>query len=188
MKVVVVTGAPCAGRTTVLNGALEKIEGNFKIVNYGDEMFAVAEERGIVKHRDEIRKQSLDVQRDIQKLAAKSIAEKAKDASVIVNTCCTIKTTKGYLPGLPIWVVEEFNPSQIILVEADSEEIVGRRARDTTRVRDAELLADIDEHQMINKATAMAYAIYTGATVKVVKNHDDELGKAVEDLAAAMRG
>ncbi|MEE8401805.1 MAG: adenylate kinase [Candidatus Hydrothermarchaeaceae archaeon] len=186
MKVVVVTGTPGAGKTTVLNGALKKIGETLKIVNYGDEMFSVAEKKGIVSHRDDMRKKSPDVQKDIQRLAAKSIAEKAKGSPIIVDTHCTIKTPKGYLPGLPSWVIEELKPSQIILVEADSKDIAGRRARDTTRERDEEARSEIDEHQMINKATAMSYAVYSGATVKVVKNNDGGLDLAVEELASVL--
>jgi adenylate kinase len=186
MKVVVVTGTPGAGKTTVLNGALERLKG-FEIVNYGDEMLKVAEMERIVENRDEMRKLNPEIQKKIQKLAAKSIAEKAKNAPTIVDTHCCIKTPKGYLPGLPKWVIEELNPSQIILVEADPEEIIMRRVEDTTRVRDEEHLADVEEHQLMNRATAMAYAVYTGATVKIIKNHNNKLDEAVKDMEEALR-
>jgi adenylate kinase len=36
---------------------------------------------------------------------------------------------------------------------------------------------------MINRATAMAYAALTGATVKIVFNHDDKIEEAVKQAA-----
>jgi adenylate kinase len=187
MKVVVVTGTPGAGKTTVLNRAIKRLNKEFEVVNYGDAMFEVAEKKEIVKHRDELRKQPPEIQKEIQRLAAEKIAKKAKERQVIVDTHCSIKTPTGYLPGLPKWVLEELNPDVIVLIEADPEEILGRRIKDTTRVRDVEYVAEIKEHQEINRATAMAYAVFTGATVKIVKNHNNELDKAIEDLVAVLR-
>jgi adenylate kinase len=187
VKVVIVTGTPGAGKTTVLNGAIEKLKDRYEIINYGDEMFRIASERKLVQHRDEMRKLSPEVQKDIQKLAAESIAERSKEISVIVDTHSTIKTPKGYLPGLPIWVIEKLNPDQIILVEADPDEIIIRRLKDATRERDAEYIKDVEEHQLINRATAMAYAIQTGATVKLIKNHDGKLEEAVEEMEEVLR-
>lgn len=186
MTVVVITGTPGAGKTTVLSGALEKLKGKFEIVNYGDEMMKAAEKKKIVKHRDEMRKLAPETQKKIQKLAAESIAKKAKKTSIIVDTHCCIKTPKGYLPGLPKWVIEKIKPNQIVLVEADPNEIAARRAKDETRVRDAEYASELEEHQMMNRAMAMAYAMYTGATVKIVKNNDNKLDEAVENLRRAL--
>ena len=36
MKLIVVTGIPGVGKTTVLNSALEKLSEDFTIINYGD--------------------------------------------------------------------------------------------------------------------------------------------------------
>lgn len=182
MKVVVVTGAPGVGKTTVLNGVLEKLKGEFKLVNYGDEMVEVAK-----KNRDELRSQPPGVQKKIQKAAAKRIAGKAKKTPTIVDTHCSIKTSKGYLPGLPLWVLEELHPDMIILIEADSDEILGRRANDETRARDADYAAEIEEHQEMNRSIAMAYAALTGATVKIIKNRNNKLEEAVQEMVNALR-
>ena len=50
---------------------------------------------------------------------------------------------------------------------------------DTTRNRDAERLKDIDLHQQMNRAVSMAYAVLTGATVKIIENHDNQVDEAV---------
>ena len=41
---------------------------------------------------------------------------------------------------------------------------------------------DIDLHQQMNRATSMAYATLTGATVKIVSNHDNHLNSSVSKL------
>ena len=50
-----------------------------------------------------------------------------------------------------------------------------------TRLGDFDL-QDINLHQEMNRATAMAYAVYTGATVKIIENHNDLLEKSVEEM------
>lgn len=179
---VVVTGVPGVGKTTVLNGVLEKLKGEFKVVNYGDEMAEVAK-----KNRDELRRQPPEVQKKIQKAAARRITGKAKKMSIIVDTHCSIRTPNGYLPGLPLWVLEELRPSMIILLEADSSEILGRRVTDETRERDADYAAEIEEHQQMNRSIAMAYAALTGATVKIIKNRNNKLEEAIQEMVNALR-
>jgi len=183
---VVVTGTPGAGKTTVLNKALEELEG-FKVINYGDKMFEVAVEEKLVEHRDKMRKLPPEEQKRIQKLAAKKIAEEAEETNIIIDTHCTISTLKGYLPGLPKWVLDELRPPLIIIIEANSDEILIRRMKDTTRIRDIEYIAQIEEHQLMNRAVAMAYAMYTGATVKIIRNHDNGLEKAAQELSDTLR-
>jgi adenylate kinase len=181
MKVVVVTGTPGAGKTTVLKGVLKKIKG-FDVVNYGDEMFKVARDEKIVAHRDEIRKLHPNLQRKIQKAAAKRIAEKSKIKPIIVDTHCSIKTRKGYLPGLPKWVIQDLSPGMIILIEAEPSEIMERRKKDVGRKRDEEYFSEIEEHQALNRAVAMAYAFYSGATVKIIKNRNGKLDDAIKEM------
>lgn len=69
-----------------------------------------------------------------------------------------------------------------ILIEADADEILMRRISDATRTRDMERAEDINLHQEMNRATAMAYAVYTGATVKIIENHNDLLENSVEEM------
>lgn len=69
-----------------------------------------------------------------------------------------------------------------ILVEADPEEIFMRRISDKTRTRDMEMLKEINLHQQMNRAAAMAYATLTGATVKIIENHNSRLENAVQEM------
>lgn len=174
---IVVAGVPGVGKTTVMNAAAEAKK--LKIVVYGSVMFERAQAKYGVKSRDDMRKLPPEQQREIQKTAAQQIK---KMGEVIVDTHCTVKTPKGFLPGLPAWVLEALNPSVIVLVEADSREIFGRRMRDTSRQRDAENIDAIELHQQVNRAAAMAYATLTGATVKIVNNHDDRVDEAIQQI------
>lgn len=185
MKVVVVAGIPGSGSTTVLKKALEGLD--YVHVNYGDVMLEIAKGKGLVEDRDSIRKLSPEVQKEVQREAAKSIRERAEQSNIIVDTHCTIKTPKGFLPGLPSWVLEELKPNQFVLIEADGDEILLRRISDTTRTRDAEKLQDINLHQEMNRAVSMAYAAQTGATVQIIANHDDELEKTVGRMIETLK-
>ncbi len=170
MSVVIITGVPGVGKSTVIDAA-QKAKG-YKVVVYGTEMFHVAQRRGLVKDRDEMRKLDPAIQREIQEQAAHAIAQMG---GVIVDTHCTIKTPKGYLPGIPKWVAEALKPKQIILVEASPKEILGRRSNDPSRARDADSEDDIATHQAVNRAAAMTLATLTGATVAIVRNADGKV-------------
>lgn len=182
MGAIIVTGVPGVGKTTVMEAAAKAADLN--VVVYGSEMFEVAKAKGLVEHRDDMRRLDPEVQKDIQRAAARRIAEKG---DVIVDTHCSIATAKGFLPGLPAWVLEALQPSAIVLVEATDEEIAGRRAKDETRRRDADTPKAIGRHQEMNRAFSAAYATLTGATVAVVMNHDDRLDAAIEQILPVVR-
>jgi adenylate kinase len=54
VKLVVLTGIPGSGSTTLLNKALEEVD--YVHLNYGDIMTEIAIKDEIVSHRDELRK------------------------------------------------------------------------------------------------------------------------------------
>jgi adenylate kinase len=136
----------------------------------------------IVNDRDALRKLPAETQKKIQAEAAKEIKKRSEIDNVIVDTHCTINTPAGFLPGLPIWVLDELKPDQFILVEANPDEIIYRRLNDDTRERDLQKIKEIELHQQMNRATSMAYATLTGATVKIVENHDNHLDSSVKKL------
>ncbi len=182
MGVIVVTGIPGVGKTTVMKQAAEGID--IKFVTFGSVMIDIAKEMGLVKDRDEMRKLTLDQQKDLQIRSAEKVASMG---DVILDTHCTVKTPKGYMPGLPEWVLKKLKPTAIVVVEADPDEIFNRRAKDVTRNRDPDSEEEIAEHQQINRAAAMSYATLTGATVKIVFNHDDAIDEAVKQAEPVVK-
>jgi adenylate kinase len=181
MAAIIVTGIPGVGKTTVMEAAAKAR--NLRIAVFGSVMFDVAQAEGLAQTRDDMRKLPPDVQKSIQREAAVRIAAMGK---VIVDTHCTVKTPKGYLPGLPAWVLEALKPSLILLVEAGDEEIARRRARDATRQRDEDSVQAIAEHQEYNRRFAAAYATLTGATVATVRNADGQVERAMNDVLAVV--
>jgi adenylate kinase len=182
MGVIIVTGIPGVGKTTVMKKAAEGMDIEF--VTFGTVMADLAIDMKIVKNRDEMRKLTLEQQKNLQIKSAEKIASMG---NVILDTHCTVKTPKGYMPGLPEWVIKRINPTAIVVVEADSEEIFNRRANDPSRNRDPDTAEQITEHQMINRAAAMAYAALSGATVKIVFNHDNAIDDAVKQAAPVLK-
>ena len=187
-KRIVITGVPGVGKTTVVNGALEELgkEGiSYQSINFGTFMFEVASNQKIVSDRDGMRKLPGAMQKDIQRKAAQAIGKIG--GNVIIDTHCTVKTPKGFLAGLPEWVLRELRPDMVILVETDEDQILQRRLTDTTRSRDMDSGREIALHQEYTRAMAAAYGMMTGCTVKIVKNQDFLLDRAIEDMAEALR-
>ena len=189
-EVVVVTGVPGVGKSTVIEGALKQLKAKgieYGLMNYGDVMLELMRKREGVTDRDEMRKISTGAYREIQREAAGRIALAAKRKPVLVDTHCLVRKPEGYYPGLPRWVLDELKPESIVIVEATPEEVAGRRTRDVARKRDRELLNEVVEHQMMNRAAAAAYAALTGATVKIIHNRDGGLREAVKEMVEALR-
>ena len=184
MKLVVLTGIPGSGSTTLLGKALEKVD--YVHLNYGDIMTEIAIEEKIVEDRDSLRKLPAETQKEIQAKAAKRIKERSESENVIVDTHCTINTPAGFLPGLPNWVLEQLQPDLFILIEAYPDEIIYRRLNDDSRERDVQKAKDIQLHQEMNRAASMAYATLTGATVKILSNHDNHIDSSVRKLIDAL--
>jgi len=187
---VVVTGIPGTGKTTVANKAMEKLAAEnigYKMVTYGTVMFELAKEEQLVGHRDEMRKLNAKTQKDIQKKAAERIREMSKNMNVVLDTHCSIKTPKGYLPGLPQKILEELKPDVIVVVEAGAEEIDMRRQGDKSRDRDDEGVEDIRTHQDMNRNFAAAYCVISGASVKVIQNPQGRMDEAAEEMVKVLR-
>lgn len=187
-RILVVTGIPGVGKTTVLDASLEAAKtsgmGEVVLMNYGTVMFEEAKSKGLVETRDQMRSLPVETQREIQRSAAKKIANIAKNKTVIVDTHMLIKTPQGFLPGIPVWVTETLRPDVFVLVEASPEEIANRRSKDVSRTRDVESVEDIKLHQELCRAAALTSAEFVGATIKIIENHD---GKAEEAAAEAVK-
>ena len=186
-EIVIVTGIPGVGKTTVVNNALELIENEYEIINYGDMMFKHAKDEKLVSDRDQMRKLNPNDQKRIQIKAAEEIYGISLKKSVLVDTHCTIKTKNGFLPGLPQWVLENLKPTKIVLVEASNKEIADRRSIDKSRARDADSVQDIADHQDMNRNIAMAYSAISGATVSIVINNDGKVDEASKQLSGVLK-
>jgi len=133
-KKVIITGVPGVGKTTVINEALQKLKSegvDYQPINFGTFMFEVAKSEGLVQDRDQMRTLDRADQKRLQQRAAQAIAK--IPGNVMIDTHASVKTPKGYLAGLPEWVLREIMPDIIVLVETDNDQILMRRLTDDTR-------------------------------------------------------
>lgn len=185
---VIVTGVPGVGKTTVITGALDLLarEGiSYRSLNFGTYMFEMAVSQGLVRDRDEMRKLPGDIQKRLQQEAARAMAR--EEGNILIDTHASVKTPRGFLAGLPEWVLRELMPDTIVLVETDPDQILMRRLSDETRTRDMEGAGAIADHQQFNRAIAAAYSMLTGCTIKYITNADHLLEHAVREMADVLR-
>ena len=186
--IVIVGGIPGVGKSTVLDLFKRRAEGmgrGVRIINYGTVMFEEAHRRG-VGHRDEMRRLPIDVQREIQISAAEEIAGAPGDIK-IVDTHFSIRTSSGYLPGIPSIVASRISPTHLVVVRADPDEILSRRGSDGTRIRDMPESADaVREEMEMEILYAVSTSTITGAPLIIVDNRQGEAERASEDLTSKL--
>ena len=186
-RVIVVTGIPGTGKTTVCNEVVrlaERVGKKVEVINYGSVMVELSRKSGKSLHRDDLRKSGLSFQRNVQAEAAKIISEKVTkvQGNFIVDTHMSIKTVDGYLTGLPFHVLQLLNPEMFILVEAEPLEVLSRRFKDKARKRDKAMEGGIAEELLFSRLMAAACAVLTGASVKIVKNPAGKQVLAAEEV------
>lgn len=188
---VIVTGVPGSGKTTVSEKALAQLkkEGvEYELVTYGTVMYEIAREENLVENRDEMRKLPVDEQKNIQKRAAHTIRDKSQIDNILLDTHCSIRTSAGFLPGLPQEILKILNPDALILVEVTVEDIIQRRENDTSRIRDAEGVEDLMLHQQFNRIIGGAYSVIAGAPIKVIENPQGKIDAAVAKMGQVLKG
>lgn len=186
----VVTGIPGVGKTTVLNELQDLAKQNkfdLAVLNFGTVMNEVMRELGKDLHRDDMRKQNIEMQKKAQELAASEIANRSGHGTIVVDTHMFIRTVSGLWAGLPQNVLTRLNPRLFVLVEADPEQIAARRRSDTDRKREQTMAEDIMFDLQWSRATAAASAVSTGAPVKVIRNDAGRQKQAAQELFQAIR-
>jgi adenylate kinase len=186
-KRVVVVGIPGVGKTTVISRTAEILNQRGKqtaVVVFGTMMFEEATKLGI-NNRDEMRRQSIEVQRQMQNLAARRIAD-LKDNVVIVDTHLFINTNEGYYPGLPLHLLEVIKPTNIVMVAAHPEEIVNRRRIDETRDRDIESVEDIQCQLDISKVMVATCSVLTGCPFIIIMNSNNKINETASNIVKAL--
>jgi adenylate kinase len=185
-----VTGIPGVGKTTVLNELQDLAKQNrvnLTVLNFGTIMNEIMRELGKEMNRDEMREQGIETQRKVQELAANEISNRAGQGTIVVDTHMFVRTNVGMWAGLPQNVLQRLGPRLFVLIEADPEQIAGRRKVDTDRKREQALVEDISFDLEWSRATAAASAVATGAPVKVIRNDAGKQKQAAQELFEAVR-
>ena len=182
-KRAVIVGIPGVGKTTVITRAAEMLNKKRKttVVVFGTIMFEEAKKLGI-KSRDEMRRMPVKDQRRMQEMAAKRIAE-MKDDIVMVDTHLFINTGEGYYPGLPMRLLNIIDPTNMIMIAADANEIAERRQTDQTRNRDIVSAENIQKELDISRVMVASCSILTGAPFAIVMNNDGKAHEAAANIA-----
>ena len=186
-KKVVVVGIPGVGKTTVVSKVVEKLNTLNKSVSvhsFGTVMFEEAKENGL-KDRDDLRKLTVDEQKNLQKKAAEKIAEHQENI-VIIDTHAFISTKEGYYPGLPHYVIQILKPTHFIAVSAKPDEIYNRRTNDDTRDRDIISIGSIKEELDVQDAMLSSCSVLSGSPMKVVLNTEGKVEVAADSIINAI--
>lgn len=187
-KKVIIVGIPGVGKSTIISNAtteLQNIGTSVTTVVFGSVMFEEAKKLGIT-HRDQMRKLSIDVQQKLQNMAADLISGR-RESIVVVDTHLFIKTSSGYYPGLPMNLILKLNPDRLILVSANSEEILRRRKDDNTRTRD--MISDDEIKRDIEVSLSMisSLSILTGAPFEIIHNNDNMIDSATAQMVELLK-
>lgn len=186
-KKVVVVGIPGVGKTTVVSKVVEKLNTLNKSVSvhsFGTVMFEEAKENGL-KDRDDLRKLTVEEQKNLQKKAAEKIAEYQENI-VIIDTHAFISTKEGYYPGLPHYVIQILKPTHFIAVSAKPDEIYNRRTNDDTRDRDIISIGSIKEELDVQDAMLSSCSVLSGSPMKVVLNTEGKVEEAADSIINAI--
>lgn len=187
-KTAIIVGVPGVGKSTIISNAtqtLKNIGTSVRTVVFGSVMFDEARKLGL-NDRDQLRKLSIDEQQKLQTMTANHISN-LKESMVIVDTHLFIRTASGYYPGLPMNLILKLNPDILMLVTANSEEILRRRKTDNSRTRDLisenQIKMDID----VSLSMISSLSILTGAPFVIIYNHDNMIDSAVSIMVELLK-
>jgi len=187
-KVVVLAGLPGVGKTTLMNRLMElaKERGlRLGFVTYGTLMLQIAQKRGLVSDRDELKNLPLERQQELQLEASERIkALSSREGTLLVDTHMFIKTPRGRWPGISVANLGFLKPDQFLLVEEEAERILTRREKDSARRRNMSEIRGIEAELEYSRYMAAACSVMTGSPVERILNREGELDQAVERIIA----
>ncbi len=171
-KIVIVTGSPGAGKTTVTSSAMKS--GRYKVMNLGTLMLEIAIKKGYVKERDQMRYLSNEKITELRTAAADHIAR--QDGLIIIDTHATIQQHGRFVPGIPAHFAEQLKGVVgLIYVDADTEAILKRRERDTSRIREADDKRVLDEQRDLNLAILGYYSSHLNIPLYIIHNQEGKV-------------
>ncbi len=175
----IICGQTGAGKTTVANRLAEGRD-DVTIVNFGETIFSLAKEEGLIESREELNDLWPETLSRLQTKATKDIAAELA-GKVILDMHVTVHTPAGYIAGMPRRMMEQLNPNRLVLLEAEPYEVVRRRMVGKEMADVEESLKDIQEHSDFDRAAAMSIAVDVGTPIMIVKN--DDLEETVDNLS-----
>ena len=183
-RIVVVTGTPGAGKTTVI--AESKKSSRNQLVSVGGVMEEIGLEKGYVVDRDEIRKLDNAKISELRKEALRRISQ--MDGDIIVDTHASIARRRRYIPGFPFEALEHMNKIiGFIYIDSSAEDIILRRSLDKTRSREVESRDEINDQRTINLSMLSYYASYLNIPLYIIENKQSDIRGTLEDFTEDLR-
>ena len=142
-------------------------------------------EKTEISDRDNLRRLPVSQQKELQKQAAKKIAELTDDV-VFIDTHAFISTKEGFYPGLPNHVIEILEPTHFIAISARPEEIYNRRMKDDTRNRDKISIEGIKKELAVQDAMLSSCSVLSGSPMKVILNNEGKIDEAAHNVIEAI--
>lgn len=180
---IIAMGLPGAGKSTVLSA----VPSDWKLLNFGDLMFSIAQKTGAASHRDLLRKLPTEKQKEIQAQVGKELAAMHAEKILIDTHASILQKDGSFLPGLSEQFLSEVKIERLIYITAPPEQIKSRRDSDPSRKRDEQSLYGIALHDSVNRAMVEEYARKTGAKVKILLNAQGKIDEARKELLSALQ-
>ncbi|MDE1856537.1 MAG: AAA family ATPase [Candidatus Micrarchaeota archaeon] len=186
-RIVVITGSPGAGKSTLMSKLKDHMPHNdLRYTNIGTLMTEAAKDEGVVEDRDKLRYLSA---REMHALRHKAYLKLSlMGGDVVVDTHGWIEQHNRYVSGLPLEFVKMLGESLcgLVYIDADTEEIVRRRERDTTRVREGDDNRTIETQRHLNLSVMAYYASYLNVPIFIIHNKEGKMDEAAKELAGAV--
>jgi len=109
-----------------------------------------------------------------------------EDDVLFIDTHAFIRTSEGFNPGLPYYVLQIIEPTHFIIVTAKTEEIYNRRMKDETRTRDKVTITSIKKELDIQTSMISACSILSGSPLSQIQNNEGKLEEAVNKIIKAI--
>jgi len=181
MGITVVAGVPGVGLSTLVERVRPQLDDGFELINFGDVMLEQAAVADLATSRSELGGLSQRETRRLQRRAGEFVADRAASRQVLLTTHLVVETTAGFLPGLPEAVLADVAPDRLVVVEAEPELIVERRA-DSERDYGGGSAHAVEFEQDLGRSAAFEYALTAEAPVSLVENEGE-----IEAATAALR-
>lgn len=180
-KLILVTGTPGAGKSTILEALGKKKPIN--LINLGNVMLNIAERKFGIKSREDLGRMGEEEIRQNREDAFAEIIASKKDS--IIDTHLTIKYGRRYVPGVTIEELKGIRIKAIVYIDATAKEIWKRRHSDPSKsdrrnISDTE--AEIDEQKSVNLAILSSCAIYLSIPIYIIYNSDGKVKDAEAEL------
>lgn len=152
-----------------------------------NELIYVKDQKNIKFAKDEIRHLSLKVQKELQKEVVnyfKKLIEGDTKTNYLIETHAALKTSQGYLPGLPKIFLQSIVPDIYVIIEADAAEIFKRRLLDKARKREHDkTVQDVQTNLDTTRYFTSAFAAVTHSPMYIVQNEAGKADEAAQEVA-----